>query len=115
MSIRMKANLYKCHATTTNALPTIRMACDWLKYVSNSKEYVLVNFRSMFLIFVTPQNRAWMLTKAYECFANIANWWRIAFVSPFVRYSLGCKSSIDSSNFPGTYRSHDVEVQYAGQ
>ena len=94
MSIRMLANLYKRLTTTTNALPTIRMACDWLQicceWLQIYCEYAfLANFRSMFLIFVTPQNRARMLTKPTNAFksdhvAIIANLWRMAFVSPFV-------------------------------
>ena len=65
MSIRMLANLYKRLTTTTDALPTIRMARDWLQIccerVQLCCEYAfLAYFMSMFL--VTPQNRARMLT-----------------------------------------------------
>ena len=57
------SNLYKCLTTTTNALPTIRMACNWLQirceWLQIFCEFAfLANFRSMFLIFVKPQNRA---------------------------------------------------------
>ena len=74
ISIRMLANLYKGLKTTTNALPTIRMACDLLQICCEwlqicCKYAFFANFRSMFLIFVKPQNRARMLTKANECLA----------------------------------------------
>ena len=54
------ANLYKCLTTATNALPTIRMACDWLQicceWLQICCEYAFFsNFRTMFLIFVKPQ------------------------------------------------------------
>ena len=63
ISIRMLANPYKRLTTTTNALPTIRMACDLLQICCEWLQICceiafLANFRSMFLIFVTPQNRA---------------------------------------------------------
>ena len=63
MSIRMLANLNKRLTTATNAFLTIRMACKWLQicceWLQICCEYAfLTNFRSMFLIFVAPQNRA---------------------------------------------------------
>ena len=81
-----------------NDLPTIRMICDWLLICC---EYAfLANFRSMFLIVVTTQNRARMLYESLRMLGDhaaiIANWWRIAFVRSFVRYSLRCKSSISN-------------------
>ena len=74
MSIRMLANLYKRLTTTTNALPTIRKAYDWLnmlQIVTNMLQIYafLANYRSLFLISVTPQNRARMLMIACECVA----------------------------------------------
>ena len=72
MSIRMLANRYKHLTTITkfNALPTIRMACNLLQicceWLQICCEYAfLANSRSMF---VTPQNRARMLTKVNECY-----------------------------------------------
>ena len=86
----MLANHYKRLTTATNGLNTLRICCE---------NALFANFRSVFLIFVTPQNRS--SVNAYESLrmlcdhaAIIANWWRIAFVSPFLRYSLRCKSSI---------------------
>ena len=94
---RMLANHYKRLTIATNGLPSIRMACDCLRICC---EYAFfANFRSMFLIFVTPQNRARMLNESLRMLGDhaaiIANWWRVAFVSPFVRHSLRCKSSIN--------------------
>ena len=71
MSIRMLANLDKRLTTTTNALPTIRIACDCLQlcceWLQICCEYAfLTNFRSIFLIFVTPQNRARIPTNAWR-------------------------------------------------
>ena len=46
-SLQMSYNHYKSFANIT-----IRMACDWLKYVAKSYKYAfLANLRSMFLIF----------------------------------------------------------------
>ena len=52
------------------------------------------SIRSMFLIFATPHERPRMLTNdIYVCrsLCVIANWWRIAFVSPFAIYSPLCE------------------------
>ena len=59
MSIQMLVNLYKCLTATTNALLTIRMACDWLQICCEwleicCKYAFLANFRSTFLILVKP-------------------------------------------------------------
>ena len=87
----MLENLYKHLKTTTNALPTIRIACNWLQICCK-----YAHFRSIFLIFVTPQNRAGIHMKVYECLAITLQTVRIggiAFVSQLVRYSLQCNSN----------------------
>ena len=73
MSIRMLANLYK-RLTTYKCLTNNKNACDWLQICCECLqircEYAfLANFRSMCLIFVSPQNRARVLTKAHDCLA----------------------------------------------
>ena len=60
MSIRMLGNLYNRLTTTSNAFPTIRLACDWLQICCEWLQICcvyafLANFRSMFLKFATPQ------------------------------------------------------------
>ena len=65
MSIPMLGNLYKHLMITTNALPSIRMACDCLQI---RLEYAfLKNFRNMFLIFAKPRERPLVLTNINEC------------------------------------------------
>ena len=54
---------YKCLAVTTNALPSMNSLHLLTKMLRKQWEYAfLANFRSMFLIFVTPSERPWMLT-----------------------------------------------------
>ena len=66
-SLQMSYDHYKCLANNNNGLRLVTVCCEWLQICF---EYAfLANFRSMFLIFVKPQNRARMLTKAYECLA----------------------------------------------
>ena len=62
---------YKSLANNENGLRLLKyVGYNMLRIVTNLLGYVfLTNFRSMFLIFVIPQNRARMLTKAYECLA----------------------------------------------
>ena len=70
MSIRMLTNLYK--SLTTNNKNGLRLVTNMLRMVTKLTccEYaILANLRCMFLIFLTPQNRTRMLSKAYECLA----------------------------------------------
>ena len=78
---------YKCLAINKNGLHLL------MKMLQKQSGYVyLANFRSMFLIFVTPnmRNTPWSTANAFkhlrmssDHLVIIANWWRIAFVSPF--------------------------------
>ena len=66
-SLQTSYDQYKCLANNKNGLRMVTNMSEWLQICC---EYAfLTNFRSMFLIFVTPQNRVRMLTKAYECLA----------------------------------------------
>ena len=67
MSIRMLVILYKRLTITTNALPSIRMACDCLRI--NCEYAFLANFRNMFPILPRPCERPRMLTNTNECLA----------------------------------------------
>lgn len=80
---------HTCLTITINALPSMRMDCDCLrKYCGRDWEYAfLANFRSMFL---QIRNTSWRTANTYEHLRMdcdhlmiIANWLKIAFVSPF--------------------------------
>ena len=66
-SLQTSYDHYKCLSINKNDL---QLVTNMLRMVTNMLRICfLANFRSMFLIFVKPQNRARMLTKAYEYLA----------------------------------------------
>ena len=88
-SLQMSYDHYKGLANNKNGFDWLQICCEWLQICC---EYAfLANFRSMFLIFIKPLNRAQMLG---DHLAINANWSRMAFASPFPRYLVRCRSNI---------------------
>ena len=92
----MLANHYK------RQVRSLQMACLQYEWLAIAYEYVAKMLSLRILGHVSNiRKTSKSSANAYESLrmlgdhaAIMANWWRIAFVSPFLRYSLRCKSSI---------------------
>ena len=95
----------------TNASESLKTSYDHYKCLANNKndlrlvtKMLRICFPSEFLEHISNiRNTSKSSANVFESIrmigdqaAIIANWWRIAFVSSFVRYSLRCKSSISN-------------------